>query len=112
MSSPLKTTTSLSIITDEITGKKRVNQYSILKQIGRGVHGKVKLAQDQDGKLFAIKIIDKKQRKTFTNRAPLDKIKKEIAIMQKCNHVNVVELHEVIDDPQVLKIQHRLKRFI
>jgi serine/threonine protein kinase len=43
------------IITDTITkdydnktGNKIINHYMIIKEIGRGVHGKVKLAQDMN----------------------------------------------------------------
>jgi hypothetical protein len=34
----------------------------------------------------------------------MNNIRKEIAIMKKCRHVNLVRLVEVIDDPQVEKI--------
>lgn len=33
---------------DESTGHKIVNQYMLLKELGRGFHGKVKLALDMD----------------------------------------------------------------
>lgn len=32
---------------DEATGRTVVNQYVILEELGRGQHGKVRLAQDQ-----------------------------------------------------------------
>jgi [calcium/calmodulin-dependent protein kinase] kinase len=34
----------------------------------------------------------------------LEKIKKEIAILKKCNHPHIVRLFEVIDDPRSDKI--------
>jgi len=34
----------------------------------------------------------------------MNNIRKEIAIMKKCRHMNLVRLVEVIDDPQAEKI--------
>jgi hypothetical protein len=33
---------------DPLTGKKMINDYLIIKELGRGVHGKVKLAEDTE----------------------------------------------------------------
>lgn len=33
---------------DPATGNKVINNYMIIKEIGRGVHGKVKLAEDME----------------------------------------------------------------
>src|SRR5204863_6375150 len=42
---------------DQRTGAKTINRYEFLETIGRGVHGKVKLARDiETGELVAIKI--------------------------------------------------------
>jgi [calcium/calmodulin-dependent protein kinase] kinase len=78
-----------------------------LHELGRGVHGKVKLCVDTEtGEQYALKIVQKKGKKKFGMRADgeLDKIKKEIAIMKKLKHPNVVTLFEVIDDPNQEKI--------
>ena len=40
------TTTALVKTYDTETGNKLINNFMILQEIGRGVHGKVKLAQD------------------------------------------------------------------
>lgn len=37
-------------------------------------------------------------------RTTEDKIRREIAIMKKCHHLNVVRLKEVIDDPHNKRI--------
>lgn len=56
--------------------------------------------------LQAIKIVDKTTRRRL-GRSQLSneqKIRREIAIMKKCIHPNVVRLIEVIDDPNARKI--------
>ena len=69
----------------------------------------MKLLQTLSKLLQAIKIIVKKTKKRFGQKANAIneselRIKREIAIMKKCFHPNVVQLFEVIDDPQVNKI--------
>ncbi|KAH8906817.1 kinase-like protein [Coniochaeta sp. PMI_546] len=96
--------------TDYITGRKVINRYEIIDELGRGVHGKVKLARNKEtGENVAIKIIPRfsKKRKlgkisTVSNNR--DKSKREIAILKKIRHPNVVALLEVIDDPELSKI--------
>ncbi|KAG2233032.1 kinase-like domain-containing protein [Thamnidium elegans] len=105
---------------DTETGNKIINNFMILKEIGRGMHGKVKLAQDLDtGELVAIKIVDKQSRRRQLGYSALrakstddstpyleseQKIRREIAILKKCIHPHVVRLREVIDDPTSRKI--------
>ncbi|KAI9054085.1 hypothetical protein LZ554_001256 [Drepanopeziza brunnea f. sp. 'monogermtubi'] len=93
---------------DFITGRKLINQYEIINEIGRGVHGKVKLARDlETGGYVAIKIIQRFSKKRKLGRvtvSPEDKTKKEIAILKKIRHANVVGLLEIIDDPELKKI--------
>ncbi|KAI9490109.1 kinase-like domain-containing protein [Zychaea mexicana] len=123
---------------DPATGNKVINKYMIIKEIGRGVHGKVKLAEDiETGELVAIKIVDKRTRRRQLGysllrgnsqqhvRSGLDglkkqtdlpqyreneqKIRREIAILKKCAHPHVVRLREVIDDPASRKIYMALE---
>jgi len=93
---------------DVITGAKVVNKYEFIKTVGRGVHGKVKLAKDiETGEYVAIKIVNRTQRKRLGRWDPMEaeqKIRREIAIMKKCVHPNVVALQEVMDDPNSKKI--------
>ena len=93
---------------DFITGRKLINQYEIIDEIGRGVHGKVKLARSlETGDFVAIKIIQRFSKKRRLGRvtvSPEDKTKREIAILKKIRHPNVVGLLEVIDDPELKKI--------
>lgn len=91
------------------TGRKLINQYEVIEEIGRGMHGKVKLARNlETGGSVAIKIIPRFSKKRrlgkVTAMSPQDKTKKEIAILKKIRHPNVVALLEVIDDPELKKI--------
>ncbi|KAK4239049.1 hypothetical protein C8A03DRAFT_14540 [Achaetomium macrosporum] len=94
---------------DYATGRKHINNYEIIEEIGRGVHGKVKLARNvSNGEYVAIKIIPRfsKRRRLgkVTAMSTQDKSKREIAILKKIRHPNVVALLEVIDDPELKKI--------
>jgi serine/threonine protein kinase len=92
---------------DPVSGRKVVNQYEIIDELGRGVHGKVKLGKDlMFGKYVAIKIVDRysKRRRLGKNTSHEDKIKREIAILKKARHPNIVSLLEVIDDPAKKKV--------
>lgn len=42
---------------DLATGNKLINNYMILKEIGRGVHGKVKLAQNMDTHQLVVMLV-------------------------------------------------------
>ncbi|OAQ88937.1 serine/threonine-protein kinase ssp1 [Purpureocillium lilacinum] len=97
------------IDSDITTGRKSINQYEVIEEIGRGMHGKVKLARNSaTGENVAIKIIPRFSKKRRLGRvtamSPQDKTKKEIAILKKIRHPNVVALLEVIDDPELKKI--------
>lgn len=91
-----------------MTGRKIINQYEVIEEIGRGMHGKVKLARNlETGDNVAIKIIprfSKTRRLGKVTASPQDKTKKEIAILKKIRHSNVVALLEIIDDPELKKI--------
>jgi len=96
----------------------QLNQYKLQGVVGQGSYGIVKLAYNQeDDTHYAMKILSKKKlgKKAgfFGRRAPprkgglvrksedpLDKVYREIAIMKKLDHPNVVKLVEVVDDPE------------
>ncbi|CAG8653468.1 6594_t:CDS:10 [Funneliformis mosseae] len=81
---------------DPNTGNKIINKYMLVRELGRGVHGKVKLGKDMEFGEWVVR-----QRNDLTNE---QKIRKEIAILKKCIHPHVVRLKEVIDDPMSRKI--------
>ncbi|KAI0406992.1 hypothetical protein F4802DRAFT_62578 [Xylaria palmicola] len=105
---PVKETHKALVDTDSMTGRKLINQYEVIQELGRGVQGKVKLARNVDtGDYVAIKIIprfSKKRRLGKVTASPQDKTKREIAILKKIRHPNVVALLEIIDDPELKKI--------
>lgn len=92
---------------DQVTGNKVVNQYEILEELGRGEHGKVKLGRHVvTRQRVAVKIVQRysKRRRLGKLGNPEDKVKKEVAILKKARHPNVVSLLEVIDDPNRQKV--------
>ncbi|XP_041920532.1 calcium/calmodulin-dependent protein kinase kinase 1-like isoform X1 [Alosa sapidissima] len=95
----------------------QLNQYKLKDEIGKGSYGVVKLAYNQDDEqYYAMKVVSKKkllkqygfprrpqprgphekQSKVF---GPLDRLYQEIAILKKLDHLNIVKLVEVLDDP-------------
>ncbi|KAJ4462190.1 putative Calcium/calmodulin-dependent protein kinase kinase [Paratrimastix pyriformis] len=85
-------------------GSKMINQYKIIRKIGSGAYGKVKLAEDTaNHNLFAMKIMDKhalKRKRVGGDMRSnaLEDVRREVAIMKKLDHPNVVRLFEVIED--------------
>ncbi|XP_061733355.1 calcium/calmodulin-dependent protein kinase kinase 1-like [Nerophis ophidion] len=100
----------------------QLNQYKLKKEIGKGSYGVVKLAYNEDSEqYYAMKVVSKKRlmkQYGFLRRLPpqgadsqqqegafpkavmpLEKIYQEIAILKKLYHPNVVNLVEVLDDP-------------
>lgn len=108
---PVRETKELETDYDPITGLKTINHYSIIDEIGRGTHGKVKLGFDLRSRdLVAIKIVERSQgrprlgRKGDGAESSETKIRREIAILKKIRHENVVRLLEVIDDDRSKKV--------
>jgi len=86
-------------------GDDIVNQYSLGQILGRGAFGKVRLAKNSDdGKEYAIKVLDRdflaSKMGANTPAVAESLLMKEIAIMKKMKHENVLSLYEVIEDPQ------------
>lgn len=106
---PLKESRRVSI--DKTGQYLQLNQYRLIDSIGQGSYGLVKLAYNaEDDTHYAMKILSKKKlfRKAGVfgrqnpNRKeinPLEKVHREIAVLKKLDHPNVVKLIEVLDDP-------------
>lgn len=76
-------------------GVKRVNEYVLLKTIGTGATSKVVQCMkpslnEEDDKIFAMKII---------KRQFIASMMSELRALEKLNHPHIIELHEIIDDP-------------
>ncbi|KAI5820608.1 kinase-like domain-containing protein [Pyronema omphalodes] len=106
----VRETNQLETDYDPATGRKMINDYTIIDEIGRGTHGKVKLGFDQrTNQMVAIKIVDRTQgRPRLGGKEQREgsetKIRREIAILKKIRHENVVRLIEVIDDDRSKKV--------
>ncbi|KAM3132687.1 hypothetical protein pb186bvf_015232 [Paramecium bursaria] len=93
---------------DPKDNKKIINGYKILKIIGEGAYGKIKLSQ-KDGKLFAIKKFNKyllrKKNKIYKNpdgttkyQSLLEEVYRELSIHQNLDHPHIVKLYDIFDD--------------
>lgn len=112
--SKVKETHYVHVEYDPVTRKRVLNTYEILKDLGAGQHGKVKLAKDiATGTKVAIKIVDRTGKpalmlnrlsRSGKKQTQEDKIRKEVAIMKKCDHPHVVKLIEVLDAENSRKI--------
>lgn len=92
---------------DPVSGRKTINQYELRLKLGSGNHGTVKLARNSiTDTMCAVKIVRRFSKKLRLGRSgdPNDMIKKEVAILKKARHPNVVSLLEVIDDDEWGKV--------
>ena len=72
-----------------------LSDYNLIKDIGEGNFGKVKLAKLKSTKeKFAIKILDKEKLKTQTKSTLFN----EIEIISKLNHKNVIHVEKILED--------------
>ncbi|XP_067014704.2 calcium/calmodulin-dependent protein kinase kinase 1 [Anabrus simplex] len=113
---PLKESRRVSI--DKSGGYMQLNQYRLMDAIGQGSYGIVKLAyNEEDDTHYAMKILSKRKllkkagifgRMAPSRKAgsvggqnnPLERVYREIAILKKLDHPNIVKLVEVLDDPE------------
>ncbi|XP_040378025.1 serine/threonine-protein kinase GRIK1-like [Oryza brachyantha] len=92
---------------EDENGRKMVNQYVHLGKLGAGSYGKVVLYRSmKDGKRYAVKVLNKsymmKVRVVRSETAMTD-VLREVSIMKMLDHPNIVNLIEVIDDPNADK---------
>jgi carbon catabolite-derepressing protein kinase len=77
--------------------KKRIGAYNIVKTLGEGSFGKVKLATHHaDGHYVALKIIS---RRKLNARDMAGRIEREISYLQLLRHPHIIKLYTVITTP-------------
>ena len=80
---------------NESTARKMVGNYILGKTIGEGTFGKVKIAVHiPSGEKVAVKVLEKSRIK---EQADVRRVNREIKILKKTRHVNVIQLYEVLD---------------
>ena len=81
-----------------------INQYKVLKKLGKGSFATIKLCQDQKTKSrYAIKIMNKamlKSRKASEGKTAYDCVLEELQVLQRLEHPNIIWLYEIINDEQ------------
>ncbi|KAH1219014.1 Serine/threonine-protein kinase GRIK1 [Glycine max] len=100
---PVKETCKLDRSEDE-NGNKMINGYVREYKIGSGSYGKVALYRSSvDGKHYAIKSFHKSQLQKLRvapSETAMTDVLREVLIMKMVEHPNIVNLIEVIDDPE------------
>mmetsp|Transcript_36242 Transcript_36242/g.41287 ORF Transcript_36242/g.41287 Transcript_36242/m.41287 type:complete len:444 (+) Transcript_36242:195-1526(+) len=77
------------------------NKYKILHDLGEGRFAKVKLAESlDDSKLFAIKMMRDKEVNTTKK---LESIHREVEILSKLRHKNIIDIYEVSSTGRYMK---------
>ena len=87
------------------TGVLHINDYKRVSLLGKGSYGDVYKVEDLRATVnnngektyYALKVLDQK-------RSASTAIAREIAVLKKLNHRNLVRLHEVLDDPNDSKV--------
>ena len=78
---------------------RSLDKYEFLDKLGRGSYGQVFKAKEvATGALVAIKQIQKDK----MDKYELHELREEIEIMRTCQHPNIVELYDIIEDTQQL----------
>ncbi|CAN0110703.1 unnamed protein product, partial [Hapterophycus canaliculatus] len=91
-----------------------INKYRIICELGRGSYGSVHLCRDgETGMEYAMKVMDKRRRGSSNLRSRgqgtqqshlAETLRREVAVMKKLRHPNIVTLWEVIDDPKAQQL--------
>ena len=87
-------------------GNKYYNEYKFIKFLGSGAFSKIELVE-KDGQQYAMKIIDKEFLQSQKNmefdengnlviNSSFENALKEIAILKKTNHPNIIRLYEIM----------------
>ncbi|RYE81992.1 MAG: hypothetical protein EOO65_06090, partial [Methanosarcinales archaeon] len=84
-------------------GKIMINGYVLVSRLGQGSFGVVWLAMSlAHSKKYAMKVVSRtllRKRRFGTSMKSEEEVLREVAVMKRLHHPNVVSLFEVIDDP-------------
>jgi MAP/microtubule affinity-regulating kinase len=79
---------------------KDLNSYEIGPSLGKGSYAVVRLATDNSSKRqVAIKMYEKKK---LADPHKLKNVRREVSILSKLSHANIVKLYTVIDSPDTV----------
>ncbi len=91
-----------------LTNRYIVNNYILLEPLGQGSYAEVRLCKEKtQDQLYAIKIMNKDmlmKKSVGMSSTFMDDVRREIAIMKKLRHENVLQLFEVMDDSKINKL--------
>ena len=74
-----------------------LSDYDIKETIGKGTFSTVKLGINKiTNEKVAIKILKKKK---ITKNKDKSRLEKEISILKKLNHINVIKIHKISEEP-------------
>ncbi|OMJ94574.1 hypothetical protein SteCoe_2219 [Stentor coeruleus] len=77
--------------------QRTIGDYTLLKSIGEGTFGKVKLGVHQlTNEKVAIKILEKKR---IVDVADVERVSREIHILKLIRHPNIIQLYEILETP-------------
>jgi serine/threonine protein kinase len=95
-------TSTLKTFKDD-DGSKRINNYKIIRVLGKGSFASVILCQNVDDyNYFALKRMNKeslKRKQMSKGRTAYDCVIEETKVLQQLEHPNIIWLHEIINDP-------------
>lgn len=101
-----KINNSLSTAETSSVFRGRMEDYAVGKEIGKGAYASVKTCNHKSAGLkLAIKIYEKIKLNDIHKRTA---VKREIEVLKKIDHHNIVKMHEVIDTVKHVSDMHSL----
>eukprot|EP00118_Oscarella_pearsei_P029033 m.3504 g.3504 ORF g.3504 m.3504 type:complete len:509 (+) comp9494_c0_seq1:940-2466(+) len=97
MSSTMRIDTSAN--STKAGGKQQqIGTYRVIRTLGSGTYGKVKLAEKTTtGQLVALKIIEKS---SIKNAREMARVRREVAIQYTLKHPHITQIYDVMEDSQ------------
>ena len=75
-----------------------VGQYNLIRTLGEGTFGTVKLGKHKlTGTKRAVKILEKS---LIQDKNDVERVEREIKILKQIKHPNIIKLHEIIETPE------------